>query len=121
LEEGWRLSVQEALERARRQGAINAVVTVNEGAEGEAARLEASGVAPRPIGVKDIIFTAGLRTTMGSRLFSDYVPTEDATVVTRLRRAGYVVIGKTNTHEFASGPRPPPRYLARPGTRTTLT
>jgi len=103
LEEGWRLSVQEALERARRQGAINAVVTVNEGAEGEAARLEASGVTPRPIGVKDIIFTAGLRTTMGSRLFSDYVPAEDATVVARLRRAGYVVIGKTNTHEFASG------------------
>jgi len=108
LEEGWRLSVWEALERARRQGAINAVVTVNEGAEGEAARLEASGVTPRPIGVKDIIFTAGLRTTMGSRLFSDYVPAEDATVVTRLRRAGYVVIGKTNTHktnthEFASG------------------
>ncbi len=56
-----------------------------------------------PLAIKDIIDTAGTRTTGGSALFEDRVPTEDATVVARLRAAGAVIIGKTNTQEFAMG------------------
>lgn len=56
-----------------------------------------------PLGIKDIIDTAGTRTTGGSALFEDRVPTEDATVVARLRAAGAIMIGKTNTQEFAMG------------------
>lgn len=54
-----------------------------------------------PIAIKDIIDTAGIRTTGGSALFEDRVPSEDATVVARLLAAGAIVIGKTNTAEFA--------------------
>src|SRR5438128_1952441 len=56
-----------------------------------------------PLAIKDIIDTAGTRTTGGSALFEDRVPAEDATVVARLRAAGAVIIGKTNTQEFAMG------------------
>ncbi|MES2825310.1 MAG: amidase [Pseudomonadota bacterium] len=56
-----------------------------------------------PLAIKDIIDTAGTRTTGGSALFEDRVPTEDATVVARLRAAGAVIIGKSNTQEFAMG------------------
>ena len=54
-----------------------------------------------PITVKDCVDTAGLRTTRGSRLFSNHVPAADATVVQRLTDAGAIVIGKTNMPEFA--------------------
>ncbi|MBI3636200.1 MAG: amidase [Candidatus Rokubacteria bacterium] len=53
-----------------------------------------------PVSIKDVIFTRGLRTTGGSRLFADAVPEEDAVAVSRLRAAGGVVLGKTNTSEF---------------------
>lgn len=56
-----------------------------------------------PIAIKDNIFTRDLVTTAGSRILADHVPTEDATVVQRLREAGAIVIGKTNLHEFAWG------------------
>ncbi len=56
-----------------------------------------------PLAIKDIIDTAHARTTGGSALFEDRVPTEDATVVARLVAAGAVIIGKTNTQEFAMG------------------
>jgi aspartyl-tRNA(Asn)/glutamyl-tRNA(Gln) amidotransferase subunit A len=56
-----------------------------------------------PIGLKDLIDTAGVRTTCGSALFADRVPTEDAEVVQRLKRAGAVLIGKQNLQEFAYG------------------
>lgn len=77
-----------------------------------------------PVGLKDLIDTAGVRTTAASRVFADRVPSRDAEVVTRLRDAGAVLIGKQNLHEFAYGgssvisafgvPRNPidPEYLA---------
>ena len=54
-----------------------------------------------PIGVKDIFYTKGMRTTMGSALYSGYVPDRDAAVVKALREAGALVLGKTETTEFA--------------------
>lgn len=56
-----------------------------------------------PIAIKDLEDTAGLRTTYGSMLFADHVPDADSLVVARLRAAGAIVIGKTNTPEFGIG------------------
>ncbi len=56
-----------------------------------------------PIGLKDLIDTAGIRTTAASAVFRDRVPTEDADVVKKLKTAGAVLIGKQNLHEFAYG------------------
>jgi amidase len=56
-----------------------------------------------PVAHKDLLETRGIRTTFGSLLFKDYVPTEDDIVVERMRRAGAVIIGKTNTPEFGAG------------------
>ena len=56
-----------------------------------------------PIAVKDLVDTAGIRTTYGSPIYRDYVPAEDALLVKRLRRAGAIIIGKTNTPEFGVG------------------
>ena len=56
-----------------------------------------------PIAHKDLELTAGIRTTMGSPLLADFVPDEDGLVVQRLRAAGAVTIGKTNTPEFGAG------------------
>jgi len=56
-----------------------------------------------PIGLKDNIDTAGIRTTAASPMFKDRVPTEDAEIVRRLKTSGAVIIGKLNLHEFALG------------------
>ncbi len=57
----------------------------------------------RRCGVKDLIDTAGIRTTYGSRVYGDHVPTADATAWARLKAAGWTLVGKTNLHEFAYG------------------
>jgi len=56
-----------------------------------------------PIGLKDILDTAGVRTTAASALYKDRIPSEDAEVVRRLRAAGAIILGKQNLHEFAYG------------------
>jgi amidase len=56
-----------------------------------------------PVAHKDLVDTAGIRTTRGSRFYSDNVPTRDALIVTRIRAAGAITCGKTNTPEFGSG------------------
>ena len=56
-----------------------------------------------PFAIKDLIPTRGLRTTFGSAVYRDFVPTSDELYVERLRKAGAIVIGKTNTPEFGAG------------------
>lgn len=80
------------------ESAISAATAV------EAALLRGDDIGPLggvPVAIKDATETAAIRTTYGSRIFSEHVPTEDAAVVERLRRAGAIIIGKTNTPEFA--------------------
>jgi aspartyl-tRNA(Asn)/glutamyl-tRNA(Gln) amidotransferase subunit A len=57
-----------------------------------------------PVGLKDLIYTKGKRTTMGSEIYKDFIPSFDAAVVEKLERAGAIIIGKLNTHQFAYGP-----------------
>jgi len=56
-----------------------------------------------PVAIKDLTPTAGIRTTYGSKIFEDYIPDEDGLIVERLKSAGAIVIGKTNTPEFGAG------------------
>jgi aspartyl-tRNA(Asn)/glutamyl-tRNA(Gln) amidotransferase subunit A len=92
--------------------ALNAFITVTaEAALREARHAEAEVLHGRwrgalhgiPIALKDLFDTAGVRTTAGSGLFKDRVPTQDAEVVRRLKAAGAVLLGKQNMHEFAYG------------------
>jgi aspartyl-tRNA(Asn)/glutamyl-tRNA(Gln) amidotransferase subunit A len=73
----------------------------------EAAVMAGGALGPLhgvPVGLKDLYCTKGVRTTGGSRILADWVPSEDATVVSRLAGAGAVLLGKLNMHEFAYGP-----------------
>ena len=56
-----------------------------------------------PHAVKDLALTEGIRTTFGSRIYKDFIPGEDALFVERLKQAGAIIIGKTNTPEFGAG------------------
>lgn len=104
---------QDTLQRIRSVDPhINAFITVMEREVLEfASRAETSLAAGRdlppllgvPVGVKDVIYTAGTRTTMGSAHFDEYVPDFDATVIQRLSRAGAIIIGKLNAHQFCYG------------------
>ena len=57
-----------------------------------------------PIGVKDLVYTKGGRTTAGSLVMADFVPDFDATIIEKLQAAGAIILGKTSVHEFAYGP-----------------
>lgn len=89
--------------------ALNAIVTIAEDAIDraracEAALMSGNDVGPLhglPVTVKDTIDTAGLRTTSGSRIRAHHVPEQDAASVARLKAAGAIILGKTNTPEMA--------------------
>src|ERR1700688_528497 len=105
--------VRDCLERiARLNPTLNAFITVTaESSLTEAQKAEREIQAGNwrgplhgiPIGLKDLIDTAGVKTTAASAVFRDRMPTEDAEVVKKLRTAGAVLIGKQNLHEFAYG------------------
>jgi aspartyl-tRNA(Asn)/glutamyl-tRNA(Gln) amidotransferase subunit A len=97
---------------------LNAYITVtSELALAQAKKAEAELCSPRsrkgrpdrgplhgiPISLKDNIYTAGIRTTAGSKILKDFVQLHDAPLVTQLLEAGAVLLGKTNMHEFAYG------------------
>jgi aspartyl-tRNA(Asn)/glutamyl-tRNA(Gln) amidotransferase subunit A len=92
--------------------ALNAFITImSESALAEARQAEAEILRGEwrgplhgvPVALKDLIDTAGVRTTAASALYKERVPDKDAEVVRRLRQAGAVIIGKNNLHEFAYG------------------
>ncbi len=56
-----------------------------------------------PVSIKDVTYTKGIRTTFASKMFENYVPGVDSAVVSRLKKAGAIILGKTNTPEFAAG------------------
>jgi len=95
---------------------INAYLTVDEAGALQAARQAEADFSRKksktrklgplngiPISLKDNIYTAGIRTTGGSKILREFVPRHDAPVVTALKNAGAVILGKTNLHEFAYG------------------
>jgi amidase len=92
--------------------AVNAIVTlVGDRALADAGRADESIARGRPLGVlhglpvahKDLVDTAGIRSTQGSPFYRDFVPTRDALIVARIRAAGAITCGKTNTPEFGAG------------------
>jgi aspartyl-tRNA(Asn)/glutamyl-tRNA(Gln) amidotransferase subunit A len=113
--------LQAVLDRiARLNPQLNAYCLVAaETALAEARRIEAAvmrgdppgPLAGVPVSIKDLVITRGLRTAFGSSLYEHHVPTEDAPVVERLRRAGAVIVGKTATPEFGwKGDTASPRF-----------
>jgi amidase len=105
--------IEAALRRIERLNPqINAICTVAEKSARLAARAaedvvmlggKLGALHGVPVGVKDVTPTAGIRTTFGSKLCAYHVPDHDAEIVRRLKAAGAIVIGKTNTPEFAAG------------------
>jgi aspartyl-tRNA(Asn)/glutamyl-tRNA(Gln) amidotransferase subunit A len=89
-------------------GSLNAFLSVDRDRALEQARRvdrerRATPLAGVPVAIKDNILTRGLTTTAASKMLEAFVPPYDATVVTRLREAGAVILGKTNCDEFAMG------------------
>ena len=91
---------------------LNAIVTLvtdtarDKAREADVAIIRGDAVGPLhglPVAHKDLTRTKGIRTTFGSKVFQDFVPDDDALIVERLRAAGAITIGKTNTPEFGAG------------------
>ena len=93
--------------------AVNAYVTVVREQALQAARRATAALGKRgpalpplhgvPVSIKDLTPTRGIRTTWGSKIYEHHVPEEDALIVERLKAAGAIVLGKTNTPEFGAG------------------
>jgi len=88
---------------------LNAIVTITEESARESAKKAEKMVKKDeklgplhgvPITIKDLVFTKGVRTTFGSKLYENFIPDEDAVLVERLKKAGAVIIGKTNVPKF---------------------
>jgi len=88
---------------------LNAFITVVNLQDALTAQLPGDNVSSSnalrgvPIAVKDLFDTAGIRTTAGSKFFAENIPDQDAFVVEKLKQAGAIIVGKTNTHEIALG------------------
>ena len=91
---------------------VNAIVTLLPDRAEQAARAideqldrgeDPGPLCGLPVAHKDLVVTKGIRTTFGSPIYQDFIPDEDALIVERLRDAGAVTIGKTNTPEFGAG------------------
>ena len=91
---------------------VNAIITLHPDQAMDSAQAADAAIARGddlgplhglPTAVKDLIPTKGIRTTFGSPIFKDNVPDQDAIIVERVKRAGAIVIGKTNTPEFGAG------------------
>ncbi|HEY7579840.1 MAG TPA: amidase [Acetobacteraceae bacterium] len=103
-------AMRDTLDRiARSQPTLNAFITIAADTAMEAARaaeaevMRGGELGPLhgvPVAVKDLIPTAGIRTTWGSLIFKDHVPDRDSVAVARLKQAGAIVLGKTTTPEF---------------------
>jgi aspartyl-tRNA(Asn)/glutamyl-tRNA(Gln) amidotransferase subunit A len=106
--------LESTLERVKRYNPqLNAIVTLTEDMARQAAKQAerdiklGKRVGPLsgiPITIKDLDYLKGVRTTFGSKLYENFIPDEDAVVVERLKKAGAVIIGKTNTPEFGQIP-----------------
>jgi amidase len=111
------LAVVEVMEAHLRQiervnPQVNAIVTLlpdlalRQARAADAALAGSSATGPLfglPIAHKDLALTQGIRTTFGSPIFRDFIPDQDALIVERLKQAGAITIGKTNTPEFGAG------------------
>jgi aspartyl-tRNA(Asn)/glutamyl-tRNA(Gln) amidotransferase subunit A len=112
-------AVSRVLERIRAlDGQLNTFISVRADealreAEAAARASERGPLWGVPLAVKDVIDIAGSVTTAGSRILSDNIAETDAEAVARLRRAGAIVVGKTNTHEFAYGPTTTSAHFGR--------
>ena len=93
-------------------GRLNSFITLLEAESMAAARAAEADIRSGsyrgplhgiPIGLKDLYYTKGVRTTIGSKIMGDFVPDEDATVTKKLKEAGSIIIGKLQMHEFALG------------------
>ena len=111
---GQTLSARELVDACFRQierlnPELNAFITVMDPEEAIKAQLPESSASSSnslrgiPLAIKDLFDVAGIRTTIGSKFFADNVATQDAFVIEKLKQAGAIFMGKTNTHEIALG------------------
>src|SRR5690349_17257538 len=111
---GQQISARELVDACFRQierlnPELNAFITVLDPEEAIKAQLPESSASSSnslrdiPLAIKDLFDVAGIRTTIGSKFFADNVATQDAFVIEKLKQAGAIFMGKTNTHEIALG------------------
>jgi aspartyl-tRNA(Asn)/glutamyl-tRNA(Gln) amidotransferase subunit A len=109
-----KISAQELTEACYRQieqlnPKLNAFLTVIDPQDALGAQLSGEDVFSSnalrgiPMAIKDLFDTAGIRTTIGSKFFAENIPEQDAFVVEKIKQAGAIIVGKTNTHEIALG------------------